>query len=143
MAALGLSTTDGWKWLVLLVSFAAIYVTLGVLLFHPGGGRMTARQASGDAAPAIGPPASSGSAALVAVAANAWIGLVVSPPDVVQGDLVRLIYVHPAAATTCYVGFGLCALASLAYLWPRTRSRRWDRWPAPRPRSAWCSAPSP
>ena len=49
------------------------------------------------------------------------------PPDVVQGKLVRLIYVHPAAATTCYVGFGLCALASLAYLWPRTRSRRWDR----------------
>ena len=68
-----------------------------------------------------------GTAALVALAANAWIGLVVSPPDVVQGDLVRLIYVHPAAATTCYVGFGLCALASLAYLWPRTRSRRWDR----------------
>jgi heme exporter protein B len=33
MAALGLSTTDGWKWLVLLVTFAAIYVTLGVLSF--------------------------------------------------------------------------------------------------------------
>jgi heme exporter protein C len=68
-----------------------------------------------------------GAAALVAIAATAWIGLVVSPPDVVQGDLVRLIYIHPAAATTCYVGFGLCALASLAYLWPRTRSRRWDQ----------------
>jgi heme exporter protein C len=64
---------------------------------------------------------------LVAVVATAWVGLVVSPPDVVQGDLVRLIYVHPAAATTCYVGFGLCALASLAYLWPRTRSWRWDQ----------------
>jgi len=64
---------------------------------------------------------------LVAVAATAWVGLVVSPPDVVQGNLVRLIYVHPAAATTCYVGFGLCALASLAYLLPRTRSWRWDR----------------
>jgi heme exporter protein B len=33
MAALGLSTTDGWKWLALLVSFAAVYVTLGVLSF--------------------------------------------------------------------------------------------------------------
>ena len=33
MAALGLSTTDGWRWLVLLVSFAAIYVTMGVLAF--------------------------------------------------------------------------------------------------------------
>lgn len=68
-----------------------------------------------------------GAATLVAIAATAWLGLVVSPPDVTQGQLVRLIYVHPGAATACYVGFGLCALASLAYLWPRTKSRRWDR----------------
>ncbi len=67
-----------------------------------------------------------GIAAVVVVAVTAYLGLVVSPPDKVQGDLVRLIYVHPAAATACYVGFGLCALASLAYLWPRTRSLRWD-----------------
>jgi heme exporter protein B len=31
MAALGLSTTDGWKWLALLASFAVIYTTVGVL----------------------------------------------------------------------------------------------------------------
>lgn len=68
-----------------------------------------------------------GVATVIAVAVTAYLGLVVSPPDVTQGNLVRLIYVHPAAATVCYVGFGLCALASLAYLWPRTRSRRWDR----------------
>jgi heme exporter protein C len=68
-----------------------------------------------------------GLAALATGAITAYLGLVVTPPDAVQGQLVRLIYVHPAAATTCYVGFGLCALASLAYLWPRTRSRRWDR----------------
>jgi heme exporter protein C len=68
-----------------------------------------------------------GLGALISVAITAWLGLVVSPPDVVQGQLVRLIYVHPGAATACYVGFGLCALASVAYLWPRTRSRRWDR----------------
>jgi heme exporter protein C len=67
-----------------------------------------------------------GGLALVAIAVTAYLGLVVSPPDVVQGQLVRLIYVHPAAATTCYVGFGLCAVASAAYLWPRTRSMRWD-----------------
>jgi heme exporter protein C len=67
-----------------------------------------------------------GIASLVAVAATAWLGLVVSPPDVNQGQLVRLLYVHPGAATTFYVAFGLCALASLAYLWPRTRSLRWD-----------------
>jgi heme exporter protein B len=33
MAALGLTTADGWRWLTLLVSFAAIYVTFGVLSF--------------------------------------------------------------------------------------------------------------
>jgi heme exporter protein B len=32
-SALGLSTDDGWKWLTLLGSFAAIYTTLGVLGF--------------------------------------------------------------------------------------------------------------
>ena len=68
-----------------------------------------------------------GGTAVVAVALTAYLGLEVSPPDVVQGQLVRLIYVHPAVALACYVGFGLCAVASLAYLWPRTRSRRWDR----------------
>lgn len=31
--ALGLSADDGWRWLALLASFAAIYVTLGVLAF--------------------------------------------------------------------------------------------------------------
>ena len=67
-----------------------------------------------------------GALSLVTLAATAWLGLVVSPPDVVQGQLVRLIYVHPAVATVCYAGFGMCALASLAWLWPRTRSRRWD-----------------
>ncbi|MGH9094630.1 MAG: cytochrome c biogenesis protein CcsA [Acidimicrobiales bacterium] len=64
--------------------------------------------------------------AATSVAVTVVLGLFVSPPDAVQGQLVRLIYIHPAAATMCYVGFGLCALASLAYLWPRTRSRRWD-----------------
>jgi heme exporter protein B len=33
MAALGTSSTDGWKWLSLLGSFAAIYLALGVLSF--------------------------------------------------------------------------------------------------------------
>lgn len=67
-----------------------------------------------------------GAGALVTAAFTAWVGLIESPPDVTQGQLVRIIYVHPAAATACYVAFGLCALSSVAYLWPRTRSRRWD-----------------
>jgi len=67
-----------------------------------------------------------GVSALVVSGLTAYLGLVVSPPDVTQGNLVRLLYVHPGAATACYVAFGLCALGSLAYLWPRTRSPRWD-----------------
>jgi heme exporter protein C len=67
-----------------------------------------------------------GAAALVSVAVVVVLGLVVTPPDVVQGDLVRLIYVHPAVSTWAFVAFGVTALASLLYLWPRTRSRLWD-----------------
>ncbi len=56
-----------------------------------------------------------------------YLGLVATPPDQVQGDLVRLIYIHPAVSTLAFVAFGITALASLLYLLPRTRSRRWDR----------------
>jgi len=68
-----------------------------------------------------------GALTLVGLGLLLWFGLVVSPNSVQMGDLVRLIYVHPASAFMCYVGFGVCALASLAYLWPRTRSPRWDQ----------------
>ena len=67
-----------------------------------------------------------GAAALVTSAAVIYLGLVVTPPDVVQGDLVRLIYVHPAVSTWAFGAFGITALASVLYLIPRTRSRTWD-----------------
>jgi heme exporter protein C len=67
-----------------------------------------------------------GAAALAVTAAVVVLGLAVTPPDVVQGDLVRLIYVHPAVSTWAFAAFGITALASVAYLVPRTRSRRWD-----------------
>ena len=63
----------------------------------------------------------------VGVAVLLVLGLIVSPPATVQGETVRLVYVHPAVAMTTFVAFGVCALASLAYLWPRTRSPRWDQ----------------
>lgn len=68
-----------------------------------------------------------GGAAVITSAAVVYLGLVVTPPDQVQGDLVRLIYIHPAVSTLAFVAFGITALASLLYLLPRTRSRRWDR----------------
>jgi heme exporter protein C len=64
----------------------------------------------------------------VGTALTVWLGLWVTPPDVSQGDLVRLVYIHPGVAwVALYLAFGLAAVASLLYLWPRTRSLFWDR----------------
>ncbi len=74
-----------------------------------------------------------GITAAVAMAATVWLGLWVTPPDVtrgntVPGNLVRLVYIHPGVAwVALYLAFGLAAVASLLYLWPRTRSMFWDR----------------
>jgi heme exporter protein C len=69
-----------------------------------------------------------GISAAVGVALTVWLGLWVTPPDQTQGDLVRLVYIHPGVAwVALYLAFGLAAVASLLYLWPRTRSMFWDR----------------
>src|SRR5205807_5185558 len=66
-----------------------------------------------------------GGVTLVALAVLAVLALAVTPADVNQQDAVRFIYIHVPAATTMYVAFGLTALASVLYLVPRTRARRW------------------
>jgi len=69
-----------------------------------------------------------GLTAAVSVGFTVWLGLWVTPPDKVQGDLVRLVYIHPGVAwVALYLAFGLAAVSSLLYLWPRTRSFFWDR----------------
>jgi len=69
-----------------------------------------------------------GATAGASVAATVWLGLWVTPPDKVQGNLVRLVYLHPPVAwVSLYLAFGLAALSSLLYLWKRTRSLFWDR----------------
>jgi heme exporter protein C len=69
-----------------------------------------------------------GPVTLVLLALTAWLGLWVTPPDVVQGNLVRLVYVHPAVAwVALYVSFGTATIASVLYLWKRTRSMVMDR----------------
>jgi len=66
--------------------------------------------------------------ALVGTAVTVWLGLWVTPPDRQQGDLVRLVYLHPGVAwVALYLAFGLAAVSSILYLWPRTRSLFWDR----------------
>jgi len=64
---------------------------------------------------------------LAFLALTALLALVVSPADVNQKDAVRLLYLHvPTAWLAMYVSFGVTTLASVFYLWPRTRSRFWD-----------------
>lgn len=65
--------------------------------------------------------------ALALVAVVLLLGLVLTGPDVVQGEVVRLLYVHPAVAWVAYVAFGVTSVASLLWLWPRRRSARLDR----------------
>lgn len=65
--------------------------------------------------------------ALVSLAALAVLALVVAPPDRVQGDAQRLMYLHVPAAWIAYVAFGVTSLTSALYLWRRTRNLRWDR----------------
>jgi heme exporter protein C len=66
--------------------------------------------------------------AVVTAGLTVWLGLWVTPPDEVQGNLARLLYVHPAVATVAlYWAGGVACAGSLLYLWPRTRAFFWDR----------------
>lgn len=68
-----------------------------------------------------------GWSALAALGVLAVLALWVAPPDAVQGDAQRLMYLHVPAAWLAYLAFGVTALASALYLWRRTRSEVWDR----------------
>ncbi len=65
---------------------------------------------------------------VLSMIATVWLGLWITPPDQVQGNLARLLYIHPPIATVAlYWAGGVAAAGSLLYLWPRTRSLFWDR----------------
>lgn len=68
-----------------------------------------------------------GIATVAALAALTLFGLVLSPPDVVQGESVRILYVHVGTVWVAYLAFVVTAIASAGYLWRRTRSLTWDR----------------
>lgn len=65
-----------------------------------------------------------GLAAGAAVTALLVLGLLVAPPDAVQGQAQRLMYVHVPAAWVAYLSFGATLVASVGYLW--RRDLRWD-----------------
>ena len=68
-----------------------------------------------------------GWAALASLVVLALFGLWGAPPDAVQSDAQRLMYLHVPAAWIAYLAFGVTATASALWLWPRTRSPVWDR----------------
>ena len=55
------------------------------------------------------------------------LGLFVTGPDIRQGEVVRILYLHPAIAWVAYVAFGITTLASVLWMWPKTRSLFWDQ----------------
>lgn len=62
-------------------------------------------------------------AALALVAA--LVAALLSPPDAVQGDFVRILYVHVANAWLAFLAFGVTAFASVGWLF--TRRNGFDR----------------
>ena len=66
-----------------------------------------------------------GVAALLALGLSATLSLVVAPPDALQGEVQRLMYVHVPAAWLAYLSFLVVFVSSVAYL--RTSRTRWDR----------------
>jgi len=66
-----------------------------------------------------------GISAILALGVSAVLSLVVAPPDAVQGDVQRIMYVHVPAAWLAYLSFFVVFVASIAFL--RTKKTRWDR----------------
>jgi heme exporter protein C len=66
-----------------------------------------------------------GVAALLALGLSATLSLVVAPPDALQGEVQRLMYVHVPAAWLAYLSYFVVFVSSVAYL--RTSRTRWDR----------------
>ncbi|HKI56512.1 MAG TPA: cytochrome c biogenesis protein [Trueperaceae bacterium] len=54
---------------------------------------------------------------LVLFLVGAYLALVVSPPDVNQGQLIRMMYAHVAVAWVCFVAVIVTALYGMLFLW--------------------------
>jgi heme exporter protein C len=61
-----------------------------------------------------------GAVALVLLAAQAYVGLVASPPDAFMGEYVRIMYAHVPNSFVAYVAFAITCVASALYLAKRT-----------------------
>ena len=59
------------------------------------------------------------------VVAGLWMGLVQAPPDAVQGEVQRIMYLHVPSILTAYLAFTVVLVCSIGYLVRGTRG--WDR----------------
>lgn len=60
-----------------------------------------------------------GGAAVAFLILGLYLGLIVSPPDYYQGEVVRIMYVHVPLAHTALLGYTVLFGGSLWYLWKR------------------------
>lgn len=60
-----------------------------------------------------------GGAAAVCIGVGLYLGLVASPPDYYQGEVVRIMYVHVPFAKTSLLAYTALTIASAWYLWKR------------------------
>lgn len=67
---------------------------------------------------------------VLALLAMTWVvtsGLILTPQDVVQGESVRIMYVHVPSAWIAYLAFIFTAVASAAWLLSKKHSMGFDR----------------
>ncbi len=60
-----------------------------------------------------------GAAAALVLATGLYLGLVVVPPDAVQGEVQRIMYLHVPSIVTAYLAFFVVFCSSILYLWKR------------------------
>jgi heme exporter protein C len=60
-----------------------------------------------------------GAGAGLLLATGLYVGLVVVPPDQVQGQVQRIMYLHVPSILTAYLAFFVVFCSSLLYLWKR------------------------
>lgn len=65
-----------------------------------------------------------GRVALLALLASTVLSLAVAPPDALQGDIQRLMYLHVPAAWLAYLAFAVVTVCSIQFL--RTKDFWWD-----------------
>jgi heme exporter protein C len=62
-----------------------------------------------------------GASALITIAFGLYWALVKAPPDALQGDVQRIMYLHLPSILTAYLSFFLVFIGSCLYLWKRER----------------------